>query len=259
MYKISIPLKLKYALISLWVAFFLISCNKSTNPDPITSGCRMNNSSGTLYELFCTYDENHNIIKMMYISPTNDTSCENYHYSGDHVAYMVRIFPGTLGDTIFYTYNSGKYVEVFQYGNKQKYYYDNSGLLVKIERYDGDSIKTSADLSYDSRGNCIRFVKYFISQSSSVWEEIVDFEYGEKKSQYSSIGLPPLNSIGPEVGQYLSPNNLIKMRIQFPQASKHVIVYQYNEFNDNGYPTSFSMGDSLNHIISNETIEYFCP
>ena len=114
MNKIFMPWKLKCALISLWLAFFLISCNKSTNPDPITSGCRMNNSSGTLNELFCTYDENHNIIKVMYISPPNDTSWENYHYSGDHVAYMVRIFQGTLGDTIFYTYKSGKYVEVFQ-------------------------------------------------------------------------------------------------------------------------------------------------
>lgn len=259
MNKIFMPCKLKYASISLCLAFCLISCSKTTNPDPISSGCRMDNSSGTLNELFCTYDEYHNIIKVMYISPPNDTSWENYHYSGDHVAFLVRIYQGTLGDTIFYTYNSGKYVEVFQYGNKQKYYYDNSGLLVKIERYDGASVKTSADLFYDSRGNCIRFVKYFISGSSSIWEQIVDFEYGEKKSQYSSIGLPPLNSIGPEVGQYLSRNNLTRMRIQFPQGSKHVFVYQYNAFNDNGYPTSFSMGDSLNHIISNETIEYFCP
>lgn len=234
------------------------SCSKS-NSDQLSISCRMLNSSGSLNKLFCTYDDDHNILKMMYISPPNDTSCENYHYTNGHVAYMIRIYQGTLGDTIFYTYDSGKYVEVYQYGNKQKYYYDNSGLLVKIERYDGASISTSSDLTYDSRGNCIRFIKYFKSGGGSIWEEIADFEYGDKRNPYSSIGLPPLNSIGPEVGQYLSPNNLIKMRIQFPQTSKQVFVYQYSVFNENGYPTSFSMGDSLNHIISNETIEYICP
>lgn len=250
--------KSRVALICLCFALFSLSCSKSES-DQISTSYRMLNSSGTLNKLFCAYDENHNVLNMMYISPPNDTSWEVYHYTDGHVAYMVRKYQGTLGDTITYIFSSGKYVEVIQYGNRQKYYYDDSGLLVKIERYDGSSIITSAELLYDSRRNCNKFIKYQVSGSTSTWEEIVDFEFGEKRSPYSSIGLPPLNSIGPEVGLYLSPNNLIKMRIQYPQATKLVFVYQYNAFNDQGYPTSFSMGDSLNHIISNETMNYICP
>lgn len=250
--------RIGYLLFIACLTLYAISCSKSSS-EQITGSCRMLSSSGSLNKAFYTYDENHKILYAMYIDPPNDTSWEKYHYIDGHVTFMIRIYRGTLGDTIFYTYDSGKYVEVYQHGNKQKYYYDNSGLLVKIERYDGASITTSSDLIYDSRGNCIRYIKYYKSGSTSTWEEIADFEYGDKRSPYSSIGLPPLNSIGPEVGQYLSPNNLTKMRIQFPQTNKHVFVYQYNAFNENGYPTSFSMGDSLNHIISNESIEYICP
>jgi hypothetical protein len=245
-------------LIVLLFTFCTYSCKKSTS-EQSTGPCRLLQSSGSLNEVFCYYDDHHNISKMMFISPPNDTGWENYYYNNGHVVYMIRLYKGTKGDTIFYTFNSGKYTEVNQYGYMQKYYYDNSGLLIKIERYDSTKVTDYSDFIYDSRGNCIKCTEYTRTDSAFEWSAIEEFEFGNSRNPYSSIGLPPLNSMTGVVGQYLSPNNITKWRYQYPQTSKLVLVYKYSSFNNNGYPVSFSIGDSLNHVLSNETIEYVCP
>ncbi len=107
MNKILTQWKLRYVLISVCVAALSYSCSKS-NSEQLPNNCRMLSSSGSLDKAFYTYDENHKILSTMYIDLPKDTGWENYHYTNGHVAYMIRIYQGTLRDTIFYTYDSGK-------------------------------------------------------------------------------------------------------------------------------------------------------
>jgi hypothetical protein len=251
-------MKWNCVIVMLLIGIVISGCKKTTETTP-AGDCRMVRSSGTMNGMVCFYDDNHRISKMMYVSSPNDTSWENYYYDNGHVAYMVRLYKGTLGDTIYYTYDAGKYTRVDQYGFMQKYLYDNAGRLVRIERYDSTVVESYTDYIYDSRGNCIKCVRYYMSGSNPVEEERVEFEFGSNRNPYSSIGLPPLNSMGPEIGQYLSPDNITRIRMKYPQTVSLVLVYTYGAFNNNGYPLNFTIGDSLSHLMSNEVMEYECP
>jgi hypothetical protein len=244
--------------VSLFTVVFLFGCKKSNN-ETSSGNCRMQQSAGSMNNVYCFYNENSRISKMRFISPPSDTSWENYFYENDHVAYMIRLYKGTQGDTISYTYKSGKYTEVNQYGFTLKYVYDNFNRLIKIERHEDSVVSSYSDYLYDSMGNCTKCSQYSWTGTSYIWDQLTDFEFGNNKNPYSSIGLPPLNSMGPEIGMYNSPNNITKMRTQYPQTGKLVFVYTYSIFNANRYPLTFSIGDSLNHIMSNETMEYVCP
>jgi hypothetical protein len=241
------------------IILFAYSCKKSSDNSTGSGNCRMVKSTGSLSISIYFYDESKRFQKMMHVDAPNDTSWEDYYYQNDHVIYMIRIYPGTFGDTIFYTYNNGKYTEVDQYGFKQKYYYDNSNQLKKIEKYSNSNMVSYATFTFSPEGDCLQYLKYVVNGSNSILDETVDMEYGTFRNPYSSLGLPPLNSMGPEVGLYLSKHNLTRMRTHFSDQNTSVLVYTYTSFNDNGYPPSFSIGDSLNHIISVENIEYNCP
>jgi hypothetical protein len=245
-------------LISL--VFFFSACKKTNTDSPSGLNCRMLELTGPLYESHCFYDDHHKIVKMRFIDSPADTSWENYYYENGHVVYMIRLFQGTSGDTIYYTYNSGKYVEVNEYGFKLKFIYNDSGQLIKVERYEGSKVTDYSDYEYNQGGNCIRCIDYTWSGSEFAQEQITDLEFGNQKNPYSSIGLPPLNSTGWPTAMYLSPNNITKYRIQYTsQLMKLVLVYHYSSYNENGYPLAYSITDSLNHMISNENIQYICP
>jgi hypothetical protein len=248
--------------VTLFAIILFYGCKK-TNNETVTGNCRMQQSSGSLNKMYCFYAGNHTILKMQFIDPPSDTGWENYYYENGHIAYMVRLYKGTQGDTIYYTYNSGKYIEVDEYGYKLKYIYNGMNQLFKIERHEGSKVTDYSNYFYDVNGNCIRcnqYAEHNYSDSIYILTIVTDFEFGGQKNPYSSIGLPPLNSIGSEVGQYLSPNNITKIRTQFVTDSlKLVLVYHYSTFNDNGYPLLFSITDSLNNLMSNESIEYLCP
>lgn len=223
----------------------------------------MQQSSGALDKVYCFYNDSHKIVKMRFIDPPTDTGWENYYYENGHIAYMIRLYKGTQGDTIQYTYNSGKYIEVNEYGHILKYIYNDMDQLIKIERHEGSKVTDYSDYFYDMKGNCIKCIQYTEhNYSDSIYIQILitDFEFGDQQNPYSSIGLPPLNSMGSEIGQYLSPNNITKMRTNFITDSlKLVFVYHYSSFNESGYPLLFSITDSLNNLMSNENIEYVCP
>ena len=236
---------------------------KKTNNEISFGNCRMQQSSGSINKLDCFYDDQHNILKIRFIDLPSDTSWENYYYENGHVVYKIRLYKGTQGDTIHYIFNSGKYIEVDQYGHIHKYIYNNLGQLIKIERHEGSKVTDYSDYFYDMNGNCIKCTEYTEQNySDSIYIPMImtDFEFGAQKNPYSSIGLPPLNSMGSEVGQYLSPNNITKIRTHFITDSiNFVFLYKYSSFNDNGYPLSFSITDTLNHVASIENIQYICP
>ena len=119
-------------LVSLFSIVFFSGCKKTTNGELSTGTCRMQESSGAFNKVYCFYDDNRKIVKMRFIDPPTDTEWENYYYENGHVAYMIRLYKGTKGDTIVYSYNSGKYVEVYEYGYTQKYIYNDMGQLIKI-------------------------------------------------------------------------------------------------------------------------------
>jgi len=251
--------KISYFVILISI-FFFSACKKTTKESSGGLTCRMLQSSNSIQNRFFFYDDNRNIIKVLFVDAAADTEQDNYYYVNGHVAYMIRLYQGTLGDTISYTYNSGKYVEVNQYGFKLKYLYNGAGQIVKIENYEGSKLSDYSDYSYDIHGNCTRCIDYSWSDSTYFPYKITDFEFGDQKNQYPSIGLPPLNSMGAMTAWFFSPNNITRMRMQsLGQSNKVVFVYHYSSFNENGYPLEISTTDSLNNVFTIEYIQYICP
>ena len=253
-------MKKTFCFVILISIFYFSACKKTNNGSTGGLNCRMLQSFSSIQNRFFYYDDNRNIIKVLFVDAAADTEQDNYYYVNGHVAYMIRLYRGTLGDTISYTYNSGKYVEVDQYGGKLKYIYNNSGQIVKIENYEGSKLSDYSDYSYDIHGNCTRCTDYTWSDSTYFPYTITDFEFGDQKNQYPSMGLPPLNSMGAITAWFFGPNNITRMRTQsIGQSYKFVLVYHYSSFNENGYPLEISTTDSLNNIFTIENIQYVCP
>jgi hypothetical protein len=245
-------------IILMLVLHVFYSCKKSATENNVQS-CRMVSSIGNMQNSFYYYNENKSISKIMFINPPDDTSWQNYYYENGHVSYMIRLYKGTLGDTILYTYNSGKYTEINEYGFTLKYYYDNSGYLSKIEKYENHNLSGYSKYTFNSNGDCIKFLQYYVNGANTQLDGIVDFEYGNTRSPYSSTGMPPINSQEPSVGQYLSTHMLIKMRYTWPGQEKIVLLYTSGTLNNNGYPKSITISDSLINVISTNNFEYSCP
>lgn len=252
----------KYILAGVAIlTLFLVPACKKTNTAPPAVSCRMmQQTSAYSGNTLCYYDDHQRILKFRYVTQPADTSWEIYHYDNGHVDYMVRLFKGTDGDTIYYTFSSGRYVEVTQYGSTLVYLYNTSGKLVKIEQHEGSVITDYSVYRYNTLGNCFQCVQYALYDTTYLPIQVTDLEFGNLRNPYSSMGLPPLNSHGPEIGLYLSPNNITKMRTQDTgQVAKMVFLYHYTSSNENGYPTAYSITDSLSNPISENNISYICP
>lgn len=248
------------ALLLLISVMGILGCTKTSDGTHPEYNCRMTQLSGSMGKFIYYYDENRNILKVLNISPPADTGWENYHYENGHVVYMIRIYQGTLGDTINYTYDSGRYVEVNEYGYKLKYYYDEKSQLVKIEQVENSIVTNYTDYQYDNKGNCTRCLEYYRSGSAFEMDQVTDFEFGTQKNPFFSIGKPPLNGDDMTVGMYLSRNNITKYRVQYiSQSMKLAFVYHYSIYTGNGYPLQYALTDSLNNLISSDTLSYACP
>lgn len=246
--------------VTLILLVFFSACKKTNKESSSEQNCRMSQSTSSIQNIFFYYDDNRNIIKALFVEANADTEQDNYYYDNGHVAYMIRLYKGTLGDTISYTYNSGKYVEVDQYGVKLKYNYNDSGQIIRIERYEANKVTDYSNYSYDKNGNCKRCIDYSWTDSTYIPYTITDFEFGDQRNQHTSIGFPPLNSMGATTAEFFDPNNITRMRIQsIGQPYKSVLVYHYSTFNENGYPLVVSTTDSLNNIFTIENIQYICP
>jgi len=252
-------MKKRIFFICLAIASLTFSCKKSTS-EQSSGSCRELRSTSSMTDDFFYYDASGNISKIMFINLPSDTSWQNYYYKNGHLVYMIRLYKGTKGDTVFYTYNSGNYVEVNESGFMLKYYYDQSNLLAKIERYDSGKLTAYSDYYFDPRGNCRNCDQYERTGSGFGFKQIDFIEYGDFKNPDHSIGLPPLNDYSALTGEYLSPNNVVKWTMITSYSDSIVMYYHYKSFNNNGYPLSYKVGDSTgNQIISNETLEYLCP
>jgi hypothetical protein len=160
---------------------------------------------------------------------------------------------------MFLTFDAGKYIEVKINGSTaEKFIYNNSDQLIKIEEYEDSKVSHFSDFLYDSNGNCIISTHYNLTGSNYILEQIVEFEYGNYKNPYYSLGLPPLFSEGWLFGIFMSYNNITKIRDQIEEYHG-TWFYHYSSFNENGYPLTVTMTDSLNNLIGTENIEYICP
>ena len=248
------------AVVALLSLFMVVACKKTNTAPPATSCRMMTQISAYSGNTQCYYDDYQRILKLRYVTQPADTSWDIYHYDNGHVDYLVRLYKGTDGDTIYYTFTSGRYVEVTQYASRLVYLYNTSGKLVKIEHYEGSKITDYSAYLYNLLGNCILCTQFALYDTTYLPIQVTDLEFGDLRNPYSSMGLPPLNSHGPEIGVYLSPNNITKIRTQFTgQPAKMVFLYHYTASNENGYPTTYSITDSLNYPILENNISYICP
>jgi hypothetical protein len=217
-------------------------------------------SSFALMQSNYYYDENDRISKIRFISSPADTSWENYYYENGHVIYLIRLYKGTAGDTITYTYDSGRYTECFSYGKTLKYIYDGQNRLIKIEAWKDLKLDDYAEYQYDVNGNCSRYTGYTRSGTGFELSREVSLEFGTNKNFYYSIGMPPLNSMNETIPMTISPNNFTKITTIYPSSAYSlVLLYNYSQFNDRGYPTNYSITDSLNHVLEVGSMEYVCP
>ena len=246
--------------VTLILLVFFSACKKTNKEVSSGQNCRMLQSTSAIHNIFFYYDDHRNIIKALFVESNADTEQDNYYYDNGHVAYMIRLYKGTLGDTISYIYTFGRYIEVDQYGVKLKYIYNDPGQIIRIERYEGNKVTDYSDYSYDKNGNCTRCIDYSWTDSTYMPYTITDFEFGDQRNQNTSTGFPPLNSMGATTAEYFGPNNITRMRIQsIGQSYKFVFVYHYSSFNENGYPLVVSTTDSLNNVFNIENIQYVCP
>jgi hypothetical protein len=209
----------------------------------------------------CNYNDDNTISTVMFVPSPGDTAWDHYYYENGHVSYMIRLMQGAKADTATYFWSGGKYTEGHQYGSVYKYSYDNGGNLIKLSINTDPQHNDYCDFTYDDKGNCIAFNKYYYSDSSYFLAESTVLEYGDHKNPYSSIGLPPPNSMSYVTGQYRSNNNIIKItdHIIGNPVMTFVFVYSYSTFNDNGYPLYVTTSDTLGHPLSYETLNYKCP
>jgi hypothetical protein len=255
-------MKNQLRLIILVAAVFFFSCKKNNTDttDPISGNCRMVKLSDSLGRINFYYDANNRISQIMSMSSPVDTSWENYYYENGHVVFMIRLYRGTHGDTIKYTYESGKYTECLSYGSTLKYFYNGLNQLIKIESWKDLKMDEYAEYQYDMNGNCIKCTSYTKNGTAYELNHEATLVFGTGKNFYYSIGMPPLNSMNETIPMTVSPNNFTKITSKYPpSAYSLVLLYNYSGFNDQGYPTNFSMSDSLQHIFDAGTIEYVCP
>jgi YD repeat-containing protein len=248
-----------FLITALISALFFSACKKSNNTSTGLQKCRMLQSLSATDNEYFFYDNNSNLVKALYISGS-DTEQDNYHYENGHVAYYIRLFKGTLGDTIKYTYESGRYTWVDEYGFRIKYTYNSAGQIIKIEDINGVQHLNYSEYAYNLQGNCIRCTDYSWSGSAYMATAITDFEFGDQKNQFQTMGYPPQNGGGQTTAWFFSPNNITKIRIHnLDDPFKVVILYQYNSFNENGYPLQILLSDTLGHNLSTQNLQYLCP
>jgi hypothetical protein len=255
-------MKINPGFIILIVTVLFFSCSKddSSNNDPSPGTCRMIRLYDSLGETDFFYDADNRISRIRSIYSPSDSSWENYYYDNGHVSHVIISYKGFPGDTIYCTYESGKYTECFSYGDTLKYKYDASNHLTRIESWRDLKMDGYTDYQYDSRGNCTAYQRYSRYGTGYGLSQEGSLEFGTNKNFYYSIGIPPLNSLNEAIPMTVSPNNFIKVTTKFPSSVNSIVVlYTYSGFNDHGYPTNFSMSDSSHHMYDFGTIDYVCP
>lgn len=246
----------------LIAAMSYFSCSKdSSDPENNPSGnCRMIRMVNSLGVFDLSYDQNNMITSLRTVTPEGDSSWENYYYENGHVVYMIRIYRGTAGDTIRYTYESGIYTQCESYGTTLKYFYDGSGNIIKMEEWKNQAMEDYSEYVYDGNGNCVSFSMMTKTDSGySVYQQGT-LEFGTKKNMYISIGIPPLNSAGETIALTRSRNNMTKVSISYMNYPiSYAINYSYSNFNEQGFPLDFTLSASDSTILDSGTIQYACP
>jgi len=93
----------------------------------------------------------------------------------------------------------------------------------------------------------------------SSWSQVAVLEFSTFKNFYRAINIPPLNSINETFAMFVSTNNITKISVRYPSLGQPLSdFYNYSKFNDHGYPTNYTISDSLNHVTDVRSIDYIC-
>ncbi|HZY25309.1 MAG TPA: hypothetical protein VFE71_05745, partial [Bacteroidales bacterium] len=170
-------------VLALFVSF---SCKKSDNQSTSNSSgnCKLLKSMESSSNFSCNYNDDNTISTVMFVPSPGDTAWDHYYYENGHVSYMIRLMQGAKADTATYFWSGGKYTEGHQYGSVYKYSYDNGGNLIKLSINTDPQHNDYCDFTYDDKGNCIAFNKYYYSDSSYFLAESTVLEYGDHKNPY---------------------------------------------------------------------------
>jgi len=163
-------------------------------------------------------------------------------------------------DTVWYSWDSGRYTGCTENGVVYKIIYDNLNRVSRVEEYQNSVKMAYSEYTWDANNNCTMCINYALSGPSFVANLRTEFTFGTNKNFYYSLGMPPVNSLGMGIGLFGSVNNITLVRFVYPlQSTSSLVHFNYSSFNSYGYPLRCVLTDSLNHLQSNVVMGYACP
>ncbi len=256
-------------LLTLAVSF---SCKKNDDPKPGTTP-GTNNTAGKCFVTKIMYGEDFSVdytynsaMEVTKITHKEDPAEEgfSYQFTRDVSGRITTLdfFEGKEklghGNLTYGIDNTLTKIDIFSMENgvpvndfRLEFEHNSLKQLTKYKMVDPNSGLTENYmlLTYDTRGNVIKEERHRIEDGKDEIEEILEFEYDDKKNPMLVARMPFYMESATEISQ----NNVTRIIEKSPSGSTYstTIAYQYNE---QGYPKTSASGSN----DETNTYEYIC-